>query len=116
MPIARIGALHASGGTPDASALRWASRRLQRDLRGDEHGVILMLSDGDGEGAYLLRLVVRTAREAHLSVFGIASGRVDLSKAYGEDSWSPWRGSVVETAVPMAALLVAAMRKTKHSE
>ena len=97
--------LQSRGGTDDAGAVRWASRKMQGELSNDEQGVIIMLSDGCGQGSRLLKHEVEDARKAGIVVYGMAIGNVNLSDGYGSEAWTPFKGSVAASAQPLAELI-----------
>jgi hypothetical protein len=98
--------LNAGGGTDDASALLFAVERMQQELRQDEHGLILMMSDGQGQGNQALKVHVDKARTLGMSVFGITMAEDnDQTGAYGENGWVKWQGSVAATAQPLAEII-----------
>lgn len=96
-----------SGGTPDASILSWASRAILRDAKVNEQPVIIMASDGQGYS--MLYEIVDEARQRGVRVVSVAIGASvrehDQRVKYGEGNYVTWRGSIIETARPLARML-----------
>lgn len=105
---ASVASMRPGGATSDARALRWAIDKMVEEKSTEEHGLILMLSDGNGQGMPLVKHEVEIGREKGLSIFGMGIGPIDLSEAYGETAWTPFKGSVAETAQPMAEIIATA--------
>ena len=97
--------LKSRGGTSDASALLFAIEKMREDLRQDEHGLILMMSDGQGQGSDILHHHVEKARSLGMSVYGIAMANFKQTDVYGERGWVKWQGSVAATAQPLAEII-----------
>lgn len=108
--------LNPSGGTADASSLKWATDRMEQNLRVGEHGLIIMMSDGEGDGNILLHTVTEQARRKGMSVFGITmSDYLDQTEAYGKNGFIKWQGSVAKTALPLAQIITQSwMTKDQH--
>ena len=91
--------------------MRWAVDTLTRAMQPDERGVIVMYSDGAGQGMAALAGQIERGRQRGLTVFGIAAGQhIDLTPAYGADAWIKWAGSVKATAQPLADIIGKAHR------
>lgn len=102
----RLKFLRHSGLTHDAQALIWATDRMQHHLRVGEHGLIIMMSDGEGVGASILKHHVEEARTKGISVFGITMAEyLDQTDEYGKDGFVRWQGSVSKTAQPLAEII-----------
>lgn len=108
--------LRARGGTNDVAALKFAVERMEKNLRFGEHGLIIMMSDGEGQGSVLLHTVTEQARSKGMSVFGITMGYgLDQTGAYGKDGFVKWQGSVAATALPLAKIITQSwITKDQH--
>lgn len=108
--------LNARGGTDDTGALRFAVDRMRSALRVEEHGLIIMMSDGAGKGNRALKTQVERARTMGMSVFGITMAQnFDQTEAYGADGFVKWQGSVSKTAQPLSEIIAQSwVTKDQH--
>lgn len=92
------------GGTPDATVMDWAGKAVLQDTHVGERPVILMCSDGSGQG--MMNQAVERARDRGVEVYGVSFGLSDsaLRERYGDDCIL-WNNSIVETAKPLADLV-----------
>jgi hypothetical protein len=94
-----------TGGTPDAVVMGWAGRAILKETVGEETPVIIFISDGAGYGEMNAR--IEEARKAGVEVYGVSfSGGMDDvdSRRFGKNNYVPWKGSIEETARPLATL------------
>jgi hypothetical protein len=99
------------GGTPDAACVNWAAKAIRAEARNDEKPLLIVGSDGCGD--YRLADVVRAARKSGVDVRSVALGSGDddyLASVYGRDGVIKWAGSIIETARPLARLILDAMK------
>lgn len=109
-PVDRIDALDRMefGATPDAPALRYAVRAIQRAAKPGEQPIVVMMSDGEGYGENYIKPIVDEGRKAGVRVVSVAIGS-DLDEdyqqaCYGKDYIS-WQGSIEQTSIPLARML-----------
>jgi hypothetical protein len=92
-----------TGGTPDATTMRWATKAIRHEVRPEETPVIIFISDGAGEGG--MNEAIAEARRKGIKVFGVSFGESnDQEKRYGRGNWVPFAGSIIQTARPLADL------------
>lgn len=102
-----LGHMH-EGGTPDARVMAWAGKAIADDAAmRNEIPVIVMLSDGDGEGD--LKVQIENARKRGVIVISVAIGNdmeeISQKRNYGENNYVPWAGSIEATAGPLARMI-----------
>ena len=98
--------LVSQGGTDDVGALKWAQDKMDHEKRTEEHGLIIMMSDGAGAGAKQLKVQVENTRKSGHSVYAISMDeRLDQTESYGEGQFVKWQGSVAATAAPLAEII-----------
>lgn len=94
-----------TGGNADGHALMAIAKRMQRDLKRDERGLILMVSDGlpadytpDGRGnaGGALKDAVAECRAMGIEVIAVAIEGSDQSAYYGKDGFIPFTGDWME--------------------
>lgn len=98
--------LSTTGGTNDVGSLRFAIERMAREKRTEEHGLIIMMSDGMGHGVEQMKVQVEAARRMGMSVYGISMDKhLNQAPIYGERGFVEWQGSVAATALPLAEII-----------
>jgi len=97
------------GGTPDATIMDWAGERIVKAAKRDERPIILMCSDGEGE--VLMEESVERARSKGVDVYGVSFGlTTDELIARYKEKYVEFRGSIIETAKPLADLVAKMVR------
>lgn len=95
------------GSTPDAPVLAWAWREILKQLQPGERPAIIMCSDGWGDSR--LPLVIEQATKHGVAVKSVALGSYvaesDQLFRFGRGNYVPWRGSINETARPLATMV-----------
>lgn len=95
------------GGTPDSAVLEWSWRSIQREAHSTEQPVVIMCSDGWGDRS--LPVVIERATKHGVAVKSVALGdyvhEADQLERFGKGNYVPWRGSIEETARPLATMI-----------
>lgn len=107
------------GGTPDTEIICWAARAITREARGSEQPVLIVGSDGAGNGGNVAtQRAVEEARSLGVEVRSVALGHAVTEEVqlqmYGRGGYVAWQGSVLETAKPLARMIAAMVGKARR--
>lgn len=95
------------GGTPDAAVLDWAWKQILKEVRPGETPVVIMASDGWGDGR--LPQAIAAAAKHGVLVKNVALGNyvheADQLARFGRGNYVPWMGSIERTARPLATMI-----------
>lgn len=96
------------GNTPDAEMMAWTVQEMPKHIRPRERGLVIVASDGSGNDPREMQRQIMLARKSGLTVISVALGGVNVATQqylYGPKSYVQWRGSITETARPLAQML-----------